>query len=178
MYKRVLLKISGEACSSKTATFDSEFLNELALELKKVINNGTQVAIVVGGGNIMRGKFASQLGLSRMEVVIYGGGTGNPYFSTDSAAALRACEISAQAILMAKNGVDGVYDSDPDKNKNAKKYDTITYMEMIEKQLQVMDLTAVSMCKENNIHTVVFNGNQLSNISKVLADETIGTVIK
>ena len=79
---------------------------------------------------------------------------------------------------MAKNGVDGVYDSDPDKNKNAKKYDTITYMEMIEKQLQVMDLTAVSMCKENNIHTVVFNGNQLSNISKVLADETIGTVIK
>ena len=233
MYKRVLLKISGEACSSKTATFDSEFLNELALELKKVINNGTQVAIVVGGGNIMRGKFASQLGLSRMEadkmgmlatvinalaiksacqsngleavvqssiemnrvcdivdyqkaidhlekghVVIYGGGTGNPYFSTDSAAALRACEISAQAILMAKNGVDGVYDSDPDKNKNAKKYDTITYMEMIEKQLQFMNLTAVSMCKENNIHTVVFNGNQLSNISKVLADETIGTVIK
>ena len=116
--------------------------------------------------------------LEKGHVVIYGGGTGNPYFSTDSAAALRACEISAQAILMAKNGVDGVYDSDPDKNKNAKKYDTITYMEMIEKQLQVMDLTAVSMCKENNIHTVVFNGNQLSNISKVLADETIGTVIK
>lgn len=233
MYKRVLLKLSGEALSSEDSTFDSQFLNALAKQLEKVQKMGVQVAIVVGGGNIMRGKFASQLGLSRVEadkmgmlgtvinalaiksaclangvkayvqsaiemdricdlvdyqkaidkledgyVVIFGGGTGNPYFSTDSCAALRACEINCQAILMAKNGVDGVYNADPKKDKNAMKYQELSYMEMIEKQLQVMDLTATSMCKENNIHTVVFNGNQLDNISKVLTDESIGTVIK
>lgn len=233
MYKRVLLKLSGEALSSEDSTFDSQFLNALANQLEKVQKMGVQVAIVVGGGNIMRGKFASELGLTRVEadkmgmlgtiinalaiksacqangvkayvqssiemnricdlvdyqkaidkledgyVVIYGGGTANPYFSTDSCAALRACEINCQAILMAKNGVDGVYNADPKKDKNAKKYQELSYMEMIEKQLQVMDLTATSMCKENNIHTVVFNGNQLDNISKVLADESIGTVIK
>lgn len=233
MYKRVLLKLSGEALSSEDSTFDSQFLNALAKQLEKVQKMGVQVAIVVGGGNIMRGKFASQLGLSRVEadkmgmlgtvinalaiksaclangvkayvqsaiemdricdlvdyqkaidkleegyVVVFGGGTGNPYFSTDSCAALRACEINCQAILMAKNGVDGVYNADPKKDKNAMKYQELSYMEMIEKQLQVMDLTATSMCKENNIHTVVFNGNQLDNISKVLTDESIGTVIK
>ncbi len=233
MYKRVLLKLSGEALSSEDSTFDSQFLNALTNQLEKVQKMGVQVAIVVGGGNIMRGKFASELGLTRVEadkmgmlgtiinalaiksacqangvkayvqssiemnricdlvdyqkaidkledgyVVIYGGGTANPYFSTDSCAALRACEINCQAILMAKNGVDGVYNADPKKDKNAKKYQELSYMEMIEKQLQVMDLTATSMCKENNIHTVVFNGNQLDNISKVLADESIGTVIK
>ncbi len=233
MYKRVLLKLSGEAISSDTATFDSQYLKALAEQLVKVQQLGVQVAIVVGGGNIMRGKFASEFGLPRVEadkmgmlgtvinalaiqaacksngvkayvqsavemdricdlvdyqkadeklndgyIVIYGGGTGNPYFSTDSCAALRACEIGCQAILMAKNGVDGVYNADPKKDPNAKKYQQLTYMEMIEKQLQVMDLTATSMCKENNIHTVVFNGNELDNICKVLTDESIGTVIK
>ncbi|MDO4378419.1 MAG: UMP kinase [Erysipelotrichia bacterium] len=233
MYKRVLLKLSGEALSSESSTFDSEYLTNLALQLRKVQQLNVQIAIVVGGGNIMRGKFASQMGLSRVEadkmgmlgtvinalavkaacqsngikayvqsavemdrvcdlvdyqkaidhlnagyIVIYGGGTGNPYFSTDSCAALRACEINCEAILMAKNGVDGVYSADPKKDPQAIKYQQLSYMEMIEKQLQVMDLTAVSMCKENNIQTVVFNGNELENISKVLTDEKIGTVIK
>ncbi len=233
MYKRVLLKLSGEALSSGSSTFDSEYLTALAQQLRKVQQLDVQVAIVVGGGNIMRGKFAAQMGLSRVEadkmgmlgtvinalavkaacqnngikayvqsavemdrvcdlvdyqkaidhlnagyIVIYGGGTGNPYFSTDSCAALRACEINCEAILMAKNGVDGVYSVDPKKDPQAVKYQQLSYMEMIEKQLQVMDLTAVCMCKENNIHTVVFNGNELENISKVLTDEKIGTVIK
>lgn len=233
MYKRVLLKISGEACSSKTATFDSEFLNELALELKKVINNGIQVAIVVGGGNIMRGKFASQLGLSRMEadkmgmlatvinalaiksacqsncleavvqssiemnrvcdivdyqkaidhlekghVVIYGGGTGNPYFSTDSAAALRACEISAQAILMAKNGVDGVYDSDPDNNPNAKRFDELSFDDILNMNLKVMDMTAASLCRDNGIDALVFDMGVKGNILKAAKSEAVCTVVK
>lgn len=233
MYKRVLLKLSGEALSSDSSTFDSQYLKDLACQLKKIQQLNVQVAIVVGGGNIMRGKFASQIGLTRVEadkmgmlgtvinalavksacqangvkayvqssvemnricdlvdyqkaidhlnagyIVIYGGGTGNPYFSTDSCAALRACEINCEAILMAKNGVDGVYDTDPRKDPNAVKYKQLTYMEMIEKQLQVMDLTAASMCKENNIHSIVFNGNELDNIYKVLVDENIGTVIK
>lgn len=233
MYKRVLLKLSGEALSSDTSTFDSQYLKDLACQLKKIQQLNVQVAIVVGGGNIMRGKFASQIGLTRVEadkmgmlgtvinalavksacqangvkayvqssvemnricdlvdyqkaidhlndgyIVIYGGGTGNPYFSTDSCAALRACEINCEAILMAKNGVDGVYNADPRKDPNAVKYKQLTYLEMIEKQLQVMDLTAASMCKENNIHSVVFNGNELDNIYKVLVDENIGTVIK
>lgn len=233
MYKRVLLKLSGEALSSDSSTFDSQYLKDLACQLKKIQQLNVQVAIVVGGGNIMRGKFASQIGLTRVEadkmgmlgtvinalavksacqdngvkayvqssvemnricdlvdyqkaidhlnagyIVIYGGGTGNPYFSTDSCAALRACEINCEAILMAKNGVDGVYDADPRKDPNAVKYKQLTYMEMIEKQLQVMDLTAASMCKENNIHSIVFNGNELDNIYKVLVDENIGTVIK
>lgn len=233
MYKRVLLKLSGEALSSDSSTFDSQYLKDLACQLKKIQQLNIQVAIVVGGGNIMRGKFASQIGLTRVEadkmgmlgtvinalavksacqangvkayvqssvemnricdlvdyqkaidhlndgyIVIYGGGTGNPYFSTDSCAALRACEINCEAILMAKNGVDGVYNADPRKDPNAVKYKQLTYLEMIEKQLQVMDLTAASMCKENNIHSVVFNGNELDNIYKVLVDENIGTVIK
>lgn len=233
MYKRVLLKLSGEALSSDSSTFDCQYLKDLACQLKKIQQLNVQVAIVVGGGNIMRGKFASQIGLTRVEadkmgmlgtvinalavksacianginayvqssvemnricdlvdyqkaidhlnagyIVIYGGGTGNPYFSTDSCAALRACEINCEAILMAKNGVDGVYNADPRKDPNAVKYKQLTYMEMIEKQLQVMDLTAASMCKENNIHSIVFNGNELDNIYKVLVDENIGTVIK
>ncbi|NMA16569.1 MAG: UMP kinase [Erysipelotrichia bacterium] len=232
MYKRVLLKLSGEALSSKETTFSSDMLKRLALQLKKVTEMGVQVAIVVGGGNIMRGKFAAEIGLPRVEadkmgmlgtminalavcgacqenglhaymqsavectrvcdiinyrkaievlenggIVVYGGGTGNPYFSTDTASALRASEIGCQAILMAKNGVDGVYSSDPRKDPTAVKFNKLTYQEMIEKELNVMDLTAASMCKDNNIDTIIFNMNEIENISKVLLGEKIGTVV-
>ena len=228
MYKRVLLKLSGEALSSKETTFSSDMLKRLALQLKKVTEMGVQVAIVVGGGNIMRGKFAAEIGLHRVEadkmgmlgtminalavcgacqenglhaymqsaiectrvcdiinyrkavevlenggIVVYGGGTGNPYFSTDTASALRASEIGCQAILMAKNGVDGVYSSDPRKDPTAVKFDKLTYQEMIEKELNVMDLTAASMCKDNNIDTIIFNMNEIENISKVLLGEKL-----
>ncbi len=233
MYKRVLLKLSGEALSSKEATFSSDMLKRLAVELKKVTEMGVQVAIVVGGGNIMRGKFAADIGLPRVEadkmgmlgtminalavcgacqenglhaymqsavectrvcdiidyrkainvlenggIVVYGGGTGNPYFSTDTASALRAAEIKCEAILMAKNGVDGVYSADPRKDANAIKYNELTYDEMIEKELNVMDLTAASMCKENNIKTIIFNMNEIENISKVVSGLNIGTIVK
>lgn len=233
MYKRVLLKLSGEALSSKETTFSSDMLKRLALQLKKVTEMGVQVAIVVGGGNIMRGKFAAEIGLPRVEadkmgmlgtminalavcgacqenglhaymqsavectrvsdiidyrkaievlenggIVVYGGGTGNPYFSTDTASALRAAEINCQAILMAKNGVDGVYSADPRKDPSATKFEQLTYDEMIEKELNVMDLTAASMCKENNIQTIIFNMNEIENISKVVSGQKIGTIVK
>ena len=232
MYKRVLLKLSGEALSSLENAFEPKVLTALSDELKKVTESGVQVGIVVGGGNIIRGKFASQLALPRVsadkmgmlgtvinalaiqgvleangmtaylqsavevprcadvadarkaiqhleagEIVVFGGGTGNPYFSTDSAASLRASEINAEVILMAKNGVDGVYSDDPRKNPDAVKYDRLTYKEMLDKQLGVMDLTAASMCNDNNIDCVVFNMNDLSNISRVINGEDIGTVI-
>ena len=111
------------------------------------------------------------------EVVIFGGGTGNPYFSTDSGAALRACEIGAEVILMAKNGVDGVYTADPKKDPTAVKYDHLTYKEVLDKQLGVIDLTAASMCQENNVGAIVFNMNDIANISRACMGENIGTLI-
>ena len=233
MYKRILLKLSGEALETADNAFNPVLLKDLADVLKKLTSQGVQIGIVVGGGNIIRGKFASQLGLPRVkadnmgmlatvinalalqgafeanglkayvqtaveinkvadianadiaiehlnngEVVIFGGGTGNPYFSTDSAAALRASEIGADVILMAKNGVDGVYSADPKKDASAVKYDFLTYQEMLDKKLGVMDLTAASMCEENNIETIVFNMNDLDNIIRVVNGEKVGTVVK
>ncbi|MBQ3375056.1 MAG: UMP kinase [Erysipelotrichaceae bacterium] len=232
MYKRVLLKLSGEALSAPDNAFNPVLLKSLAEEMKEVLGMGVQVGIVVGGGNIIRGKFASQLGLPRVqadkmgmlatlinalavqgalevngvpayvqtafeapraadvadarkaiqhleagEVVIFGGGTGNPYFSTDSGSALRACEIQAEVILMAKNGVDGVYTADPRKDPTATKYEKITYQEVLDKQLGVIDLTAASMCQENHIDAVVFNMNDIANISRACMGENIGTLI-
>lgn len=232
MYKRVLLKLSGEALAAPDNAFNPELLKSLAKEMKEVLAMGVQVGIVVGGGNIIRGKFASQLGLPRVqadkmgmlgtlinalaiqgaleingvpayvqsavevpraadvadarkaiqhleagEVVIFGGGTGNPYFSTDSGAALRACEIGAEVILMAKNGVDGVYTADPKKDPTAVKYDHLTYKEVLDKQLGVIDLTAASMCQENNVGAIVFNMNDIANISRACMGENIGTLI-
>ena len=233
MYKRVLLKLSGEALSSKESSYSLDMLKNLALQLKDATEKGCQIGIVVGGGNIMRGKFAAQLGLPRSqadnigmlatlmnalaiqgacdtfgvpsyvqsaievskvcdiadarkaiehlekgEVVIFGGGTGNPYFSTDTAAALRAAEIQAEAILMAKNGVDGVYTADPRKDPTATKYEHLGYMEILEKNLSVVDATAASLCLENDIETIVFNVNDITNIARVINGEQIGTVIK
>ena len=232
MYKRVLLKLSGEALSSKEHAFDPEILRKLALELKEVYDLGVEMAIVVGGGNFIRGKMAQEMGMDRAQadnmgmlatvinalavqnalqnvgvpttvqtaiemnkvaepftlreclrhlnekrVVVFGAGTGNPYFSTDTTAALRASEIKADVILMAKNGVDGVYSADPKKDPNATKYDSLTYMDLINKKLAVMDITATSLCMDNNINLVVFNMNQEGNILKAVKGEVDGTTI-
>ncbi len=233
MYKRVLLKLSGEALAKDGSTFNADVLKDLASEIKEVLDAGIEVAIVVGGGNFIRGKMAVDLGMERTQgdymgmlatiinalaiqstleqegiatrvqtslnmpeiaepfierrairhlekgrVVIFGGGTGLPYFSTDTTAALRASEIKADVILMAKNGVDGVYTADPKKDPNATRYEYLTYMDLLEKGLQVMDSTATSLCMDNGMELMVFNMNQKGNIVKACMGEKIGTIIK
>ncbi|MBQ6490482.1 MAG: UMP kinase [Solobacterium sp.] len=233
MYKRVLLKLSGEALSGSEKNFDTAVLKDLAQEIKEAVDLGVQVAIVVGGGNFIRGKTLEQIGMDRVQgdymgmlatiinalaiqgslesegvdtrvqtsidmpkiaepfiqrrairhlekgrVVIFGGGTGSPYFSTDTTAALRASEIKADVILMAKNGVDGVYSADPKKDPTAVKYDKLTYMDLLNQGLQVMDSTATSMCMDNHMQLIVFNMNEHGNIVKAVSGENIGTVIK
>ncbi|MBE6129407.1 MAG: UMP kinase [Erysipelotrichaceae bacterium] len=232
MYKRVLLKLSGEALSGSEKNFDPVVLHNLAMEIKEAQELGTEIAIVVGGGNFIRGKTVSEIGIDRVQgdymgmlatiinalaiqaaleavgvdtrvqtsidmpkvaepfivrradrhlekgrVVIFGGGTGSPYFSTDTTAALRASEIKAEVILMAKNGVDGVYSADPKKDPNAVKYDHLSYMDVLNEGLQVMDSTATSMCMDNNIELVVFNMNENGNIVRAIKGEKIGTVV-
>ena len=232
MYKRVLLKLSGEALSGSEKNFDPAVLKDLAQEIKEVTELGVEVAIVVGGGNFIRGKTLVDIGIDRVQgdymgmlatiinalaiqasleeagvdtrvqtsidmpkvaepfiqrrairhlekgrVVIFGGGTGSPYFSTDTTAALRASEIRADVILIAKNGVDGVYSADPKKDPNAVRYEHLTYMDLLNQGLQVMDSTATSMCMDNNMELVVFNMNQRGNIVRAVSGENIGTVI-
>lgn len=232
MYKRILLKLSGEALSSSDQLFDSQILTKVAKEIKKVSEKGVEIAIVVGGGNILRGKEIEKSGIERVHadymgmlatvmnalalqsaletigvdtrvqsaidinkvveplivrrakrhlekgrIVIFAAGTGNPFFSTDTTAALRASEIGADVILMAKNGVDGVYSEDPKFNPLAEKYDIITYIDMLQKNLSVMDATASSMCMENDMEVIVFNMDDISNISKIIEGQTIGTKI-
>ncbi len=232
MYKRVLLKLSGEALSGNEKNFDPEILHGLAREIKEAQELGVEIAIVVGGGNFIRGKTVTEIGIGRVQgdymgmlatvinalaiqaaledigvdtrvqtsidihkvaepyiqrravrhlekgrVVIFGGGTGSPYFSTDTTAALRASEINAEVILMAKNGVDGVYSADPKKDPSAYKFDHLTYMDLLNKNLQVMDSTATSMCMDNNMKIIVFNMNEQGNIVKAMKGETIGTII-
>ena len=232
MYNRVLLKLSGEALSSAEYAFDPKLLSRLADELNEVHQLGINLAIVVGGGNFIRGKMMEQMGVDRVQadymgmlgtvinalavqnaleqkgvptrvqtaiemqkvaepfiqrrairhlekgrVVIFGAGTGSPYFSTDTTAALRASEIGADVILMAKNGVDGVYDSDPKKNPNARKFDRLSYMELLQRELQVMDSTATSMCMDNDIDLIVFNMNEPGNILKAVKGDNAGTII-
>ncbi len=233
MYKRVLLKLSGEALSGNGRNFDAEVLQSLAREIRQIHEMGVEIAIVVGGGNFIRGKQLVEMGIDRVQgdymgmlatiinalaiqsslevagvntrvqtsiempkvaepfisrravrhlekgrVVIFGGGTGSPYFSTDTTAALRASEIKADVILMAKNGVDGVYDDDPKKNPNAVRYDRLTYMDLLNKNLQVMDSTATSMCMDNRMKLVVFNMNVEGNLIRAVSGEPIGTVIE
>jgi uridylate kinase len=234
-YKRVLLKLSGEALANKETKeiFDAKNLEFVASAIKAMRERGVDVAIVVGGGNIWRGKLAKSIGvdsatadymgmlgtimnslaiqnileqngvktrvmtslpidavaepyirrkaihhLDKGYVVIFGGGTGNPFFSTDTAASLRASEIGAEVILMAKNGVAGVYSADPKTNKNAVLYDKITYLDVIQQQLKVMDTTAVSLCMENDIDLVVFNMSDPENLIRVINGEKIGTIIR
>ena len=229
-YKRVMLKISGEALSGANGFgFDFEVVGRIAREVKTLVDMGVEVGLVVGGGNIWRGRTgegmdrttADHMGmlatcinalalqdalegigvmtrvqtaiemkeiaepfirrravrhLEKGRVVIFGAGSGNPYFSTDTAAALRAAEIEADVILLAKN-VDGVYDKDPNKFADAKKYDKLTYMEVIEQGLQVMDTTATTLCMDNNIPILVFGISEEGSIKKVMEGQKIGTIV-
>ena len=233
-YKRILLKISGEALlGSQQFGIDQEPVKMIANEIKKVTTEGAEVAVVVGGGNIFRGmKNSAKLGmdqasgdyvgmlatvmnaialqcalnqidvpcrvqsaiamnqiaepyirhrairhLEKGRVVIFAAGTGNPFFTTDTAAALRASEINAEAMLMAKNGVDGVYTDDPAVNPNTKKLENINYDEIIKNGLKVMDTSACALCKQNNIPIVVFDFKQQNGIKDILAGKEIGTYI-
>ncbi len=230
VYKRIILKISGEALSGEGgAGLNFDVINQVSDQLIEVAKMGIQTGIIVGGGNIWRGR--SGIGMDRStadymgmlatvinalamqdalehknmstrvqtaiemrqiaepyirrrairhlekgRIVIFACGTGNPYFSTDTAAALRAAEIEAEALLLAKN-VDGVYDSDPNVNKNAKKYDFISYIDVINRGLAVMDTTAISLCMDNKIPIIVFGVNIKDSIKKVVCGEAIGTRI-
>ncbi|MEG0439998.1 MAG: UMP kinase [Solibacillus sp.] len=233
-YKRVVIKLSGEALAGDLGFgFSPEVIKSIAGEIKEVIDLGVEVALVVGGGNIWRGKIGAEMGMERANadymgmlgtvmnalalqdslenlgvptrvqssivmtqvaepyirrkavrhlekarVVIFAAGTGNPYFSTDTTAALRAAEINADAILMAKNNVDGVYSADPKLDPTAVKYDTLTYLDVIQQGLQVMDSTASTLCMDNDIKLVVFNLSDQGNIKRAVMGEKIGTVVR
>ena len=230
-YKRVLLKLSGEALAGETKHgINVETLGKICDKVKELIELGVQVAIVVGGGNFWRGKYGHQMErttsdymgmlattinglalqdaleargiftrlqtaiemreiaepyikrkatkhLEKGRVVIFACGTGNPYFSTDTGAALRAAETDSEVILLAKT-IDGVYSTDPKQDKNAVKYDEITYLDILNKDLKVMDSTATSLCRDNNIPLVVFGIDDPNNIVKAAKGEKIGTIVK
>jgi uridylate kinase len=231
-YKRVLLKLSGEALMGDQGFgIDPQVVLRIATEIKDIHSFGVEVAIVIGGGNIFRGIKASAEGFDRVtadhmgmlatvinalaiqdalekmnvytrvlsaiemkqvcemyirrravrhleknRVVIFAAGTGNPYFSTDTTAALRAMEIKAEVILKATK-VDGIYDADPVKVSTAKMYGQITYMEVLNQELGVMDSTAISLCKDNNVPIIVFNINTRGNIRRVIEGEKIGSLV-
>jgi len=233
-YKRILLKISGEALMGQQGFgIDPEVVNVVAQEIKSAYELGIDVAVVVGGGNIFRGvQNSAKLGmdqasadyvgmlatvmnalvlqgvlkkievptrvqtaiqisaiaepyirlrairhLEKRRVVIFAAGTGNPFFTTDTAASLRAAEIGAEIMLMAKNKVDGVYDKDPRKFSDAKKYESLTYDDILVKDLKVVDAAAVSLCKNSNIPIVVFDFAQKGSIEKILKGEKVGTYV-
>ena len=231
-YKRILLKLSGEAIKgSRDYGIDPQYLVYIAKEIKSGIDLGVQVAIVIGGGNIFRGISAEEAGIERTtgdymgmlatvmnalaiqnaleligintrvqsalpissvcetyirrraerhiekgRVIIFAAGTGNPYFSTDTTAALRASEISADIILKATK-VDGIYDKDPHKHEDAKRFEQLTYMECLEKRLSVMDSTAFSLCMDNGLPILVFDLQQEHSIRTAVSGETIGTIV-
>jgi len=232
-YKRILLKLSGEALMGKQAYgIDPEVLDRYAAEIKKVHDLGVEVAIVIGGGNIFRGvqgvaneivhraqgdymgmlatvinAMALQGALERVglytrlqsaikmeqicepfirrratrhlekgRIVIFGAGTGNPYFTTDTAASLRAVEIEADVILKGTR-VDGVYSADPEKDSSAVKFDNISFKEVYAKGLNVMDMTAITLCQENDIPIIVFNMNIEGNLNRLLTGSTVGTLV-
>ena len=232
-YKRILLKLSGEALmGDQEFGIDSKRLSQYAEEIKKAVDHGVEVAVVIGGGNIYRGIQAEESGIERVQgdymgmlatvinsmalqsalekagiktrlltaikmeqiaepyikrravrhlekgrVVIFGAGTGNPYFTTDTAATLRAIEVEADVILKGTR-VDGIYTADPEKDHSATKYDTITFAEVYEKGLNVMDLTAFTLCNENKLPIIVFDMNKPGNLQKVVIGEGIGTLVE
>ena len=232
-YKRILLKLSGEAFSGQgNYGIDSPALTMIAGQIKQVLAMGVDISIVVGGGNIWRGAKAEQEGMDRVtadyagmlatvinalalqdalereqiatriqsaigiqqvaepyirrrairhlekgRVVIFAGGTGNPYMTTDTTAALRAIEIEAEVLLMTKNNVDGIYDADPSKNRNAKKFDTLTHLEALNLRLEVMDATALSLCLENRLPIIVFDLQAPHSIERAILGEPIGTIV-
>lgn len=231
-YKRVLLKLSGESLMGKQGYgIDPERLGQYAQQIAEIVNNGVEVGIVIGGGNIFRGLQGAARGFDRVkgdqmgmlattinslalcsaleaigqpaqvftainmhpignhysntraieamtrgEVAIMAGGTGNPFFTTDTGAALRGVEISADAMLKGTR-IDGVYTADPEKDPTATKFDRITYDEVLARGLRVMDLTATALCKENGLPIVVFDMDTPGNLAKVIAGEPIGTVV-
>ena len=233
-YKRVLYKLSGEALAGgKGFGIDSEVVNKITSQIVEVVKQGVEVAIVVGGGNIWRGKTGEELGMERAtadsmgmlatvmnslalqdsleqkgvdtrvltsiemkamaepyirrrairhlekgRVAIFAAGIGNPYFSTDTTAALRAKEIGAEAILMGKNGVDGVYSADPKLDSTATKYDKLSYMDIMNKGLTIMDSTAITFCMDNHLPIIVFSIDEAENIVKVVSDSNLGTIIE
>lgn len=232
--ERIILKISGEALSgSDLKGINAEKVREIASEIKALYETGISLGIIVGAGNIWRGRDAEKnhmeqakadymgmLGtilnslalenalnnidvptkvmsmlavpavadtytrrdalelLEKRTVVIFAGGTGNPYFTTDTAAALKATEVNAKLILMAKNGVDGVYSSDPKTNKDAMRFSEMTYDEILANNLKVMDLTAATLCNQNKISMVIFDMNVKGNIKRAYENPEIGTIIK
>ncbi|ANU13550.1 Uridylate kinase [Planococcus halocryophilus Or1] len=233
-YKRIVLKLSGEAMAGGQGFgLSPEIIKSVASQVKEVVELGVEVAVVVGGGNIWRGKVGSEMGMDRAtadymgmlatvmnslalqdslekqdvetrvlssiemrqvaepyirrrairhlekkRVVIFAAGTGNPYFSTDTTAALRAAEIEADVILMAKNNVDGVYSADPKTDSTAVKYDELSYFDVIQQGLQVMDSTASTLCMDNDIPLVVFSIMEKGNIKRAVLGEKIGTVVR
>jgi uridylate kinase len=233
VYKRVLLKLSGEALLGKSPFgIDPDTVIEISREIKEISDLGVQLGIVVGGGNIFRGFEASTRGMDRTSadymgmlatvinslalqsglerfhiitrvqsaiemkavaepfiqrravrhlekgrVVIFAGGTGNPYFTTDTAASLRAIEIKADVIIKATK-VDGVYDKDPVIYNDAKMYDKISYTDVLTKDLKVMDATAISLCRDNHLPIIVFNLNKKGNIRRVICGQSVGTIVE
>lgn len=231
-YKRILLKLSGEALQGEQGYgIDPKVISEIASQIAQIVDGGVELAITVGGGNIFRGLAGAAEGMDRAQadyigmlatimnalalqegleragvdtrvqsaismqevaepyirrkairhlekgrVVIFAGGTGNPYFTTDTTAALRACEIDAEAILKATQ-VDGIYDSDPHANPDATKFDEISYMEVLSRKLHVMDSTATTLCMDNGIPIIVFNLHKPGNIDRVLKGEHVGTTV-
>ncbi len=232
-YKRVLLKISGEALGGKKEYgIDATTISNIAKQIKQVMAMGVDVAIVVGGGNIWRGAKAAKDGMDRVtadyagmvatvinalalqdaleregvttrtqsaigiqqvaepyirrrairhlekgRAVIFAGGTGNPYMTTDTAAALRAIEVEAEVLLMTKNNVDGIYSADPLKNPDAKKFDQLTHLEALNMRLEVMDATALSLCLENKLPIIVFDLQAPHSIERAVIGESIGTLV-
>lgn len=231
-YKRIVLKLSGEALAgSNSVGIDINYVNLIAKQVKKIYDLGVEIGIVVGGGNFWRGRdennidratsdYMGMLGtvmnalalqdsfeklgvitrvqtaidmrqvaepyirrrairhLEKGRVVIFSAGVGNPYFSTDTAAALRAAEIDADVILLAKKGTDGIYDSDPNINENAKKYDNLSYREILNNNLKIMDGTATTLCMDNSIPLRVFGIDEEDAMFKVVCGEDIGTSVK
>lgn len=230
MYKRILLKLSGEALAGKDGNgLDESTVDKVVNQLVKLHDRGTQIAVVVGGGNFWRGRQAKNIDKSTADymgmlattlnalalcdaieskgvqarvqtaininvvaepfilrkalkhlecgrIVIFACGTGNPYFTTDTGAALRAAQIKADALIMAKN-IDGVYDCDPRKNSNAVKLDRLGYMEVMNRSLEVMDLTSITMCMENHIPIIAFGLDEEDSIVRAGSGEKIGTII-
>ena len=191
MYKRVLLKLSGEALSGNSKNFDADVLHSLAEEIKEAQSLGVEIAIVVGGGNFIRGKTVAEIGIDRvqgdymgmlatiMNALAIQASLESVGLETrvQTSIALSASEIKADAILMAKNGVDGVYNADPKKDPTATRFEHLTYMDLLNKGLQVMDSTATSMCMDNDMELVVFNMNEKGNIVKAMKGEAVCTRI-
>ena len=232
MYKTVLLKLSGEAIADKDFPFSNETIEKVALQIKEIAEMGVRVGVVIGGGNIARGRLFEQMGFDRVQadyagmlgtvinalmlsgklttlgvkakamsaikaesvdlfdkdeanklldegyVLVFGGGVGKPYHSTDTGSAQRAMDINADVILMAKSGVDGVYDSDPDENPDAKRFDELTFDDILNLNLKVIDSQAAELCNQGKIEAFVFSMAEENNIVKAVKGEAVGTKIK